>query len=66
MKMCLFFLANSETVMRMDELDATIQMMLYTDGTYTKAYSRAPTIELRDKVGQCALTGLSKYESNIS
>lgn len=38
--------------MRIDELDATIQMMLYTDRSYTKAYSSAPTIELRDKVGQ--------------
>ncbi len=43
---------RSETVMRAHELDATIQMMLYTDGSYTKAYSSAPTIELRDKVGQ--------------
>ncbi|KAM9351944.1 zona pellucida glycoprotein d [Symphorus nematophorus] len=41
---------SSETVMRVDELDATIQMMLYTDHSYTKAYSSAPTIELRDKV----------------
>ncbi|XP_071771042.2 zona pellucida glycoprotein d [Centroberyx gerrardi] len=41
---------SSETVMRVDELDATVQMMLYTDHTYTEAYSRAPTIELRDKV----------------
>ncbi|XP_035521220.1 zona pellucida glycoprotein d [Morone saxatilis] len=39
-----------ETVMRVAELDATIQMMLYTDHSYTKAYSSAPTIELRDKV----------------
>uniref|UniRef100_A0A665TC17 Uromodulin-like n=1 Tax=Echeneis naucrates TaxID=173247 RepID=A0A665TC17_ECHNA len=41
---------SSETVMRVDELDATIRMMLYTDHTYTKAFSSAPTIELRDKV----------------
>uniref|UniRef100_A0A3B4VH35 Zona pellucida glycoprotein d n=1 Tax=Seriola dumerili TaxID=41447 RepID=A0A3B4VH35_SERDU len=41
---------SSEKVMRVDELDATIQMMLYTDHTYTKAFSSAPTIELRDKV----------------
>ncbi|XP_041794476.1 zona pellucida glycoprotein d [Chelmon rostratus] len=41
---------SSETVMRVDELDATIQMMLYTDHSYTEAYSSAPTIELRDKV----------------
>ncbi|XP_070828932.1 zona pellucida glycoprotein d isoform X2 [Chaetodon trifascialis] len=41
---------SSETVMRVDELDATIQMMLYTDQSYTQAYTSAPTIELRDKV----------------
>uniref|UniRef100_A0A3P8TY13 Zona pellucida glycoprotein d n=1 Tax=Amphiprion percula TaxID=161767 RepID=A0A3P8TY13_AMPPE len=41
---------SSEMVMRVDELDATIQMMLYKDHTYTKAYTSAPTIELRDKV----------------
>ncbi|XP_028264266.1 zona pellucida glycoprotein d [Parambassis ranga] len=41
---------SSETVMRVNELDATIDMKLYTDHTYTKAYSSAPTIELRDEV----------------
>uniref|UniRef100_A0A3B5A6M4 Uromodulin-like n=1 Tax=Stegastes partitus TaxID=144197 RepID=A0A3B5A6M4_9TELE len=41
---------SSEMVMRVDELDATIQMVLYKDDTYTKAYTSAPTIELRDKV----------------
>ncbi|XP_041650650.1 zona pellucida glycoprotein d [Cheilinus undulatus] len=41
---------SSETVMRVDDLDATVQLMLYTDSSYTKAYSSAPTIELRDKV----------------
>ncbi|KAM4618197.1 zona pellucida glycoprotein d [Polymixia lowei] len=41
---------SSETVMRVDEFDAKVQMMLYTDQTYTKAYNSAPTIELRDKV----------------
>ncbi|XP_049928595.1 zona pellucida glycoprotein d [Epinephelus moara] len=41
---------STETVMRVDELDATIQMMLYTDQSYSEAYSSAPTIELRDKV----------------
>ncbi|XP_040894764.1 zona pellucida glycoprotein d [Toxotes jaculatrix] len=41
---------SSETVMRVDELNATIQMMLYTDHTYTKPFRSAPTIELRDKV----------------
>ncbi|XP_034540893.1 zona pellucida glycoprotein d isoform X2 [Notolabrus celidotus] len=41
---------STETVMRVDDLDATVQLMLYTDRSYTKAYSSAPTIELRDKV----------------
>ncbi|XP_034443611.1 zona pellucida glycoprotein d isoform X1 [Hippoglossus hippoglossus] len=41
---------SSEMVIRADELDAVIQMMLYTDHTYTKAFTSAPTIELRDKV----------------
>ncbi|KAM7414117.1 hypothetical protein PAMA_019097 [Pampus argenteus] len=41
---------SSETVIRVDQLDATIEMMLYTDQTYSKAYSSVPTIELRDKV----------------
>lgn len=45
--------------MRVDELDATIQMMLYTDHTYTKVYSSAPTIELRNKVGQGSVTHLT-------
>lgn len=46
--------------MRVDELDATIQMMLYTDHSYTEAYSSAPTIELRDKVGQRSYTSWAK------
>ncbi|KAM8860790.1 zona pellucida glycoprotein d [Synchiropus picturatus] len=41
---------SSETVMRVDDLDATIQMMLFTDETYSSAFTSAPTIELRDKV----------------
>ncbi|XP_068459801.1 zona pellucida glycoprotein d [Clinocottus analis] len=41
---------SSEMVMYVDELEAKIQMMLYTDQSYSKAYSSAPTIELRDKV----------------
>lgn len=41
---------NSEMVMHVDDLDATIQMMLYMDRSYTKVYSSAPTLELRDKV----------------
>uniref|UniRef100_A0A8D0CYB3 Zona pellucida glycoprotein d n=2 Tax=Sander lucioperca TaxID=283035 RepID=A0A8D0CYB3_SANLU len=42
--------SSSETVIHVDEVDATIQMMLYTDDSYSKAHSSAPTIELRDKV----------------
>ncbi|XP_075998142.1 zona pellucida glycoprotein d [Genypterus blacodes] len=41
---------STEMVLRVDDLDATIEMMLYTDHTYTTAYSSAPTIELRGKV----------------
>ncbi|XP_070687464.1 zona pellucida glycoprotein d [Pempheris klunzingeri] len=41
---------STETVMRVDDLDATIQMLLYTDESYTNAYTSAPAIELRDKV----------------
>uniref|UniRef100_A0A3Q3MDZ5 Zona pellucida glycoprotein d n=2 Tax=Mastacembelus armatus TaxID=205130 RepID=A0A3Q3MDZ5_9TELE len=41
---------SSEKVMHFEEIDATIQMMVYTDHTFTKAFSSAPTIELRDKV----------------
>lgn len=37
--------------MRVHELDATIDMKLYTDHTFTEAYSTSPTIELRDEVG---------------
>lgn len=56
---------DSETVMRVDELDATIQMMLYTDHTYTKAFSSAPTIELRDKVRKCS-GSYQALQSNIN
>ncbi|XP_034391544.1 zona pellucida glycoprotein d [Cyclopterus lumpus] len=41
---------SSEMVMHVDELDAKIQMMLYTDQSYSEAYTSSPTIELRDKV----------------
>ncbi|XP_069018497.1 zona pellucida glycoprotein d [Embiotoca jacksoni] len=41
---------SSETVMHVAELDAMIQMLLYRDHSYTKAYTSAPTIELGDKV----------------
>lgn len=56
---------DSETVMRVDDLDATIQMMLYTDHTYTKAYTSAPSIELRDKVGQLLVTALTGSETCV-
>lgn len=51
--------------MRVDDLDATIQMMLYTDHTYTKAYTSAPSIELRDKVGQLLVTALTGSETRV-
>ncbi|KAM3870090.1 zona pellucida glycoprotein d [Diretmus argenteus] len=41
---------SSETVVRVAELDAKIQMLLYRDHTYTEAYSQAPIIQLRDRV----------------
>uniref|UniRef100_A0A8C6SVF0 Matrix metallopeptidase 15a n=1 Tax=Neogobius melanostomus TaxID=47308 RepID=A0A8C6SVF0_9GOBI len=41
---------SSETVMRIDAFEATIQMMLYTDHSYSKAYSFSPILELGDKV----------------
>ncbi|XP_072241218.1 zona pellucida glycoprotein d [Leuresthes tenuis] len=41
---------SSEMVMHADEMDATVQMMLYSDLTYSKPFTSAPTIELRDKV----------------
>ncbi|CAL9697183.1 unnamed protein product [Knipowitschia caucasica] len=40
----------SETVVRVEELEATIQMMLYTDHSYNQPYTFAPSIELGDKV----------------
>ena len=36
--------------MRMDEMDAKVEMALYTDANFTSAYSHAPTIHLRNKV----------------
>ncbi|CAF91518.1 unnamed protein product [Tetraodon nigroviridis] len=39
-----------ETLVRVDDLDAAIRMMLYTDHTYSEAYHSAPSIELRSKV----------------
>ncbi|CAG5958397.1 unnamed protein product [Menidia menidia] len=44
------FPVSSEMVMQVDEMEATVQMVLYSDHTYTKAHTSAPTIELRDKV----------------
>ncbi|KAM9814721.1 zona pellucida glycoprotein d [Syngnathus typhle] len=41
---------SSEAMVRVDELDAIIRMMLYTDHSYTTPFSSAPTIELGDQV----------------
>ncbi|CAL8359047.1 unnamed protein product [Lota lota] len=41
---------SSEMLMRMDEMDAKVEMTLYTDASFTSAYDRAPTIHLRNKV----------------
>lgn len=40
----------SETVMRMGELDAKVEMALFTDHTYTEAFQSSPLIHLRDRV----------------
>lgn len=50
-------------MVRVDDLDAAIQMMLYTDLTYSEAYNSAPSIELRSKVrasAQALPTSVSK------
>ncbi|XP_041853227.1 zona pellucida glycoprotein d isoform X2 [Melanotaenia boesemani] len=44
------FPVSSEMMMHVDEMEATIQMMLYLDHSFTEAYTTTPTIELRDKV----------------
>lgn len=36
--------------MRVDDLDATVKMLLYTDETYSNAIVSAPVIELREMV----------------
>ncbi|XP_041965829.1 zona pellucida glycoprotein d isoform X1 [Alosa sapidissima] len=41
---------SSETVVRVDELDVTVEMALFKDHTFTDAFSSAPSIHLRDKV----------------
>ncbi|XP_015229576.1 PREDICTED: uromodulin-like [Cyprinodon variegatus] len=41
---------SSEMMMRIDEMEATIQMLLYADHTFTNAYTHTPTIELNHKV----------------
>ncbi|KAG7473983.1 hypothetical protein MATL_G00101610 [Megalops atlanticus] len=41
---------SSETVMRMNEMEATIMMRLYKDQTYREAFSSSPLLHLRDKV----------------
>ncbi|XP_064193416.1 zona pellucida glycoprotein d isoform X1 [Anguilla rostrata] len=42
--------ASSEAVMRINELDATVEMVLYKDKTYTEALAKSPVLQLRDKV----------------
>lgn len=49
-------------VMHVDEMDATIQMMLYSDHTYTEAYAVSPTIELREKVSDACQPPSSSYK----
>lgn len=46
-------LITSETMVRVDDLDAAIEMTLYTDHSYSSPYQSAPSIELRSKVRQC-------------
>ncbi|XP_062404419.1 zona pellucida glycoprotein d isoform X2 [Sardina pilchardus] len=41
---------SSETEVRVDELDAKVEMTLFKDRTFTDAFSSAPSIHLRDKV----------------
>lgn len=52
-RVCLY----SETLMRVDDLDATVKMLLYTDETYTSAIVSAPVIELREKVSNSLVIG---------
>lgn len=48
---------DSETLMRVHDLDATVKMLLYTDETYTNAIVSAPVIELRQKASNHVATG---------
>ncbi|KAL2093828.1 hypothetical protein ACEWY4_011140 [Coilia grayii] len=41
---------SSETVVRVDDLDATVEMTLFEDHTYMDVFSSAPNIQLGDKV----------------
>lgn len=47
--------------MRVDDLDATVKMLLYTDETYTNAIVSSPVIELREKVGNLVIGGTKCY-----
>lgn len=40
----------SETVVRVDELDAKVEMALFKDHTFTNAFTSAPSVHLRNKV----------------
>ncbi|XP_036400086.1 zona pellucida glycoprotein d [Megalops cyprinoides] len=41
---------SSEVLMWVNEVEATVEMLLYTDETYSEAFSSAPVLHLRDKV----------------
>ncbi|XP_032402357.1 zona pellucida glycoprotein d isoform X1 [Xiphophorus hellerii] len=41
---------SSQMVMQVEETDATIQMLLFADSSFSRAFSGTPTIELRDPV----------------
>uniref|UniRef100_A0A3B3WZH5 ZP domain-containing protein n=1 Tax=Poecilia mexicana TaxID=48701 RepID=A0A3B3WZH5_9TELE len=41
---------SSQTVMQVEETDATIRMLLFADSSFSRAFSGTPTIELRDPV----------------
>ncbi|XP_028814716.1 zona pellucida glycoprotein d isoform X2 [Denticeps clupeoides] len=42
--------ASSETFMRVEDLDAKVEMSLFKDATYSEAFSSFPTFQLNDKV----------------
>lgn len=44
------YVLASETVMRVNELDAKVEMTLFKDHTFTEAFTSAPSVHLRNKV----------------